>query len=242
MVSTVVYTQNGLGVGSEGDDHIIGRNADNDTIVGNGGNDLLDGGGSDDRIYGGSGNDRILGGKGNDILRGDAGSDFLDGGDGNDLMHGGDGNDQLWGGAGKDELRGGSGDDLLWGGSGSDVLVGGSGADRFLFKASDAVVTGSATVSVDKVLDLNFGENDSIQLEGFTVLDSFWASFGGHHVIQTAEQMSSLVDYLAAENKKDVVIGNGGQNNVLLKLHVGDDVQVLELHNFSHWYTGNLVA
>lgn len=66
-----------------------------------------------------------------------------------------------------------SGDDILIGGAGNDVLYGGGGADMFVFTHADG--------SVDRVMDFNLAEGDSLNitdiLEGFDPLSAVMADF-----------------------------------------------------------------
>jgi Ca2+-binding RTX toxin-like protein len=78
--------------------------------------------------------------------------------------------DQLvLGGNGNDILTGSSGSDFLSGGTGNDILSGGQGADTFTFIQGE---TGAG--NTDRIVDYNFGEGDTIDLQG--VLDANFSS------------------------------------------------------------------
>jgi len=88
---------------------------------------------------------------------GSAGNDSLSGGTGKDTLSGGAGNDILSGGAGNDILDGGAGNDTLIGGSGLDTLTGGTGSDTFQFAAADALISGTTSLTFERIIDFSIG-------------------------------------------------------------------------------------
>ncbi len=66
-------------------------------------------------------------------------------------------------------LTGGESDDTLAGGGGNDDLTGGRGDDTFVF-TNDS----SSSNDVDTIQDFDhYGNNDTIQLSGFTGIDNY---------------------------------------------------------------------
>src|SRR5690606_9740401 len=170
-------------------------------VFGEGGDDTLFGGSGDDEMAGGAGDDAMDGGDGNDLLQGDAGddtlmgqdgSDELAGGEGDDRLEGGHGDDALFGQAGMDVLLGGEGDDYLEGGAGADELAGGggfdvyywalgSGSDRIIDDGQNALAFGAGigpqTITLRLgSLALDFGNGETIHIEGFDPDDPFGTS------------------------------------------------------------------
>jgi|GEM_PF-1870820 len=125
------------GVGTAGDDVILGTRGDdtiralggNDVVCGGPGSDRIDAGVGDDLIYGGGSHDVIEGGEGSDTIYGQPGGDVLRGGAGDDVLLGGPGFDTLYGQDGNDNIQGAGGDDTLWGGPGNDKIYGKPGDD-----------------------------------------------------------------------------------------------------------------
>lgn len=136
--------------GGDGNDHIVGG-SEFDDIQGNAGNDTE---------YGGLGDDWVVGGKDQDVLYGDDGNDIVYGNMGFDTCYGGAGNDTVRGGQHNDTLSGGAGDDWMSGDKGDDTISGGAGADVF-HTFGDA--------GLDRVVDFNRAEGDSVQLDPGTV-------------------------------------------------------------------------
>ncbi|MCC1494750.1 CAP domain-containing protein [Cognatishimia sp. F0-27] len=175
---------------------VMSGGAGNDTLLGRDGYDHAMGGDGNDSLEGNFGNDTLNGGAGDDTLDGGMGSDSLDGGAGHDSLAAGNGADTLLGGTGDDTLAGNAGMDRLNGGAGNDVLFGGTGADSFVFNAGggrDTVldfqagtdrlvlnanlfegtpdlsdVQGAVRRDADGDLRLDFGNGDSITLNGIT--------------------------------------------------------------------------
>jgi Ca2+-binding RTX toxin-like protein len=120
--------QEGVMMGSSGDDRITGTN-ETDIIIGLLGADIIRGGGGDDKIQGNEDVDKLYGEAGNDLLQGGTATDQLYGGEGDDILSGGMGDNFLVGEQGDDKLYGGSEDDILQGGPGADYFDCGEGID-----------------------------------------------------------------------------------------------------------------
>ena len=103
---------NGMIIGTEEDDFIVGSFFD-DTVIAKEGDDEVQSNLGIDQLYGGDGKDSLQGGADNDQIFGQAGSDNLVGGLDDDLLAGGSGDDHLFGGFGDDQLKGGSGADYF---------------------------------------------------------------------------------------------------------------------------------
>jgi hypothetical protein len=122
-------------------------------------------------------------------IRGTAGNDVFHGRDGNDVFFGGDGSDVLIGRNGNDSLRGGTGNDSLNGGAGEDIFIfdDGDGRDRVRdFSDEDTLdlrgldldagqdLAEFASLNSAGHLTLDFGDGDSIALEGLGLDDVAW--------------------------------------------------------------------
>src|SRR5919202_4699944 len=163
--------------GGGGDDTLLSRDGD-DIVKGDDGNDSLNGGAGKDIVEGGRGNDTARGGKGEDLVSGDEGDDVAFGDQGNDVVLGSEGNDSLYGGKGNDCLRGGGEDDLIFGDKGSDnlfgdtgndCLIGGAGNDVLLAAEGGDVITGGVgndTGDGGEGDDLIFGGDGNDSLSG----------------------------------------------------------------------------
>jgi Ca2+-binding RTX toxin-like protein len=166
LVTINMNTNGANGVGTSGDDVIIGTPAA-DMIDGRGGDDVICGRAGADVILGGAGNDRLFGEDGADVIRGNEGSDMLSGGFGGDRLLGGIDADTLLGGRGDDYLGGFGGADTIDGGPGDEIIFGGFGADRIDGGSGDDTIYG--LVGNDTILggdgnDMLFGDrgNDAI--------------------------------------------------------------------------------
>lgn len=178
--------------GGRGHDTIFGGQGE-DQIYGNEGNDNIEGGDGNDEIYGGDKADTIYGGADDDLIVGNSGSDQLMGDDGNDTIKGNSGGDVLLGNAGDDVMQGHKGDDYLQGGTGNDTMSGNLGNDTFFFEAEDGAdvildfEVGADTIEfswnmelsfeslvmtdVDGGVEISWGSDDSITLEGLAAAD-----------------------------------------------------------------------
>ncbi|MGK7900120.1 MAG: calcium-binding protein, partial [Hormoscilla sp.] len=191
-------------VGPESDDRIQNLAARSDTVLedappmpmpgmGTPGNDILIGKTTDDTIAGGLGDDAILGGDGDDRLSGDPGNDLLLGGPGADSLLGGMGNDTLLGIEGNDFIDGGSGDDILSGGAGQNILLGGTGSDTFVLR------TGAATADrreADVLVEFEVGV-DAIGLTGrITFADLVLESLGTSTLIKIDDGSDRILGFV----------------------------------------------
>lgn len=123
----------------------------------------------------------------------------------------------LYGHGGDDTLMGDKGNDTLYGGAGNDILRGGSGADKFVF---EAVTLGKG--AVDKILDLNFGEGDSIVLDGFKL--------GGSGGV-TLQSWADLV-HLAESSGSIAVTGNAKTDQLTLTIKTDSGAtQQIQINN-----------
>jgi serralysin len=75
----------------------------------------------------------------NNTLTGNAGANILSGEDGND------------------NLNGGIGNDTLIGGTGIDIVTGGAGSDTFSYAAGDALISGTTSLSFERITDFTIG-------------------------------------------------------------------------------------
>lgn len=148
----------------------------------------------DDVTYGGTGNETLIAKGGNDALFGGAGNDLMHGGSGQDLLQGGEGADMLHAGSGQNLLDGGAGDDLLFGGRGSSLLVGGTGNDIIRTGWGSDVILFNRGDGSDTVYSDRAGDNT--------------LSFGGG---------ISYSDLSLARSGKDLLVGAGGDDRVVLK-------------------------
>ncbi len=114
----------------------------------------------------------MVGNDSGDILRGSGSSEILIGGHDDDTLNGQNGNDDLYGGDGCDTLLAGSGNDMLNGGADTDTLSGGEGADIFQFTSTDVIIDFSSVKEVDTITDFLSTQEDTIELEGFSLGNS----------------------------------------------------------------------
>lgn len=193
-----------------------------------------------DVIAGGGGDDSISASTGNDIVYGHAGNDLINGGNGDDDLYGGVGKDTLRGDAGADHLFGQGGDDTLAGGGGGfDLLTGGAGADTFIFRGKEADgpvegVEGFNVVQHARVTDLDFAEGDRLQL-------SYFVNSSGVNLLKAAglgvnidslSQLTTLVDYLKADEPNHVIVDHD-TDMLTLVLKDGDGgLHALELLHY----------
>lgn len=165
-------------------------------------------------------------------------------GDSNDTLAGNAGaianlNQLLLAGAGDDVLRGGKGDDRLVGGEGNDIMSGGKGADQFYFKAGDVKVGATDT---DRIVDLNFGEGDTLLLDDFgfgtlTKTDGLNAINGGDDAI-----VSSFVGIKALVDQGVATVEGGFGDVLILSFDLGGDTtQVIRLSNSFAAYEAAIV-
>ena len=88
----------------------------------------------------------------NNSITGNAGANILDGGDGNDT------------------ISGGAGADTLIGGIGRDTITGGADNDVFRFAAGDALISGTTSLSFDRITDFAIGIDS---LDGVNAVSAF---------------------------------------------------------------------
>jgi len=177
--------------GSNFNDFLDG-DVNNNNIQGLSGDDFIDGLAGNDTLDGGAGNDTVLGEDGNDYITGGAGNDSLGGEDGYDIVAYNFGTNttavtftstlgtglqddllggmdtlagfeelQIFGGSANDSLTGGAERNWIMGNGGNDTLTGGGGADSFAYNIA-------AASGVDRITDLQSGENLAFQNQGGT--------------------------------------------------------------------------
>ena len=198
-------------VGPELDEGIQNLAARSDTVLeetpmpmlgmGTPGNDILIGKTTDDTISGGAGDDAILGQEGDDRLLGDGGNDLLWGGPGAEDLLGGMGNDSIYGGSANDFIDGGSGDDTLSGGAGQNILLGGPGSDTFVLR------TGKATADhrdADVLVEFEVGV-DAIGLTGGLTFANLALEFLGTSTLIKIDP--SLPSDRPADGPKNRILG-----------------------------------
>lgn len=157
----VLDPRDGVIVGTESNNSLIGNDLYNDEISGLGGADSINGLAGDDRLIGGDGTDTLNGGSGNDFLDGGTGADILNGEDGNNLLVGGGGADQLIGGAGRDT---------------ASYITAASGT--LINLNNVALNTGDAAGDTYSGIDVFVGSNLADEFIGSNVSDEFWGSYG----------------------------------------------------------------
>jgi Ca2+-binding RTX toxin-like protein len=88
----------------------------------------------------------------------------------NNSITGNAGANILNGGAGNDTISGGAGADTLIGGIGRDIITGGAGNDVFRFAAGDALISGTTSLSFDRITDFAIGIDS---LDGVNAVSAF---------------------------------------------------------------------
>ncbi len=157
-------------------------------------------------LYGGTGDETIEAKGANDVVFAGAGNDTLKGGSGNDLLQGGEGKDVLRGGDGRDLLDGGTGGDEIVAGKGSDVIAGGQG--------NDTVRTGSGA----DIILFNRGDGS----------DTLIADRAGDNTLSLGGGIR-YADLSLAKSGKDLVVGTGGDDRMVLKDWYGGKRSILNL-------------
>lgn len=204
------------GVGTDGDDVIIGTSS-SDVIVAGPGNDIIYGRNGKDVICGGPGNDNLVGGRNpwdwsqarhGDRLAGGAGDDrLIDSWGFRDKLAGGFGNDRLVSRNGTEhELVGGPGadqlisrdvtDNIMLGGPGPDVLTALSGAGYSRYHSGgpgrdiiDVGPTGDILVGLT-------GDGDQLTVHGDAyVIPNYWDSPAGVEV----DMAAGIVRHIGAD-------------------------------------------
>lgn len=236
--ATINMNTGAMGIGTPGDDVILGTNGPdlitggggNDIICGLRGNDTIRGGFGDDTIFGDDGNDTIFsgqgvneahGGDGDDVIQGGAaidrleggfGDDTLRGGGGNDVLVGDFGNDVLHGNSGDDELRGGPGDDRAFGYAGDDIISGGEGMDRLHGNFGADSIDGGA--DDDRI----WGYGDDDRLRGGIGNDLISGNFGDDLIEGNGgdDELwgSDGADRLRGNAGFDLLYGNSGEDDL----------------------------
>ena len=98
----------------------------------------------------------------------------------------------LMGGDGNDWLDGGSGNDTLIGGTGLDVVTGGAGSDTFSYAAGDALMSGTTSLTFDRIRDFTIG-TDSLDGPN-VVLASNLRKLGSVGTSLTSSTIGSLLN------------------------------------------------
>lgn len=184
--------------GGGGNDQLFGQSG-YDTIYGDAGEDKITGGTEDDRIFGGDSNDNLTGNEGNDELNGEQGNDQLIGLDGSDVLNGNDGDDNLQGGNGNDDLYGGQGNDTLTGLDGDDHLYGQDGIDSLTGNVGNDLLSGGLG---DDLLTGNEGDDELYGDEGE---DRLLGLSGNDYLFGGADD-----DYLSGSTENDQLYGGNG--------------------------------
>ncbi len=124
-------------------------------------------------------------------------------------------------GAGNDVLRGGRYDDILSGGAGDDSYYGGAGADQFRFFGNQI----EGTSDLDKVLDLNFGQGDSLVFGNYgagTFADA--AGINAYGAGNSAAQITSwegLANFIKSSSAVVGVTEKGNTDVLILSIDNG---------------------
>lgn len=195
--------------GGDGTDRIKGDGGD-DRIFGESGIDVLEGGDGNDEIYGGLGNDLIIGDNATiDIITNDNGVGFyrlnpnINSGNGNDRLYGGDGDDTLYGNGGNDTISGETGNDHLYGNDGDDQLIGNGGADILIGgNNNDSLIGGDNNTEDDRVVDLLFGDNATIEQNGTSLAA----------IVTSIDPTQGGQDFIMAQGDDQIIGGSGGSD------------------------------
>jgi len=240
--------------------NVLTGNTGNNSLVGGAGNDTLNGGGGVDTLIGGSGDDTYvissnadiiieLSGEGADLIRSSVTCTMQDNienltligtaavnGTGNSLSN------VLTGNIANNSLDGGLGDDTLVGGIGRDTITGGSGKDLFSFAAGDALISGTTSLSFDRITDFAIGVD---RLNGVTPVSSINLNkLGTVGASLTSTTIASLLTTTAftANGAAAFTFGSGaglrtfiGLNDAVAGFQASTD-NIIEITN----YTGNL--
>jgi Ca2+-binding RTX toxin-like protein len=94
-------------------------------------------------------------------------------------------------GAGNDTISGGAGADALIGGAGRDTITGGADNDVFSFAAGDALISGTTSLSFDRITDFAIGIDS---LDGVNAVSAFnLTKLGSVGTSLTSTKIASLL-------------------------------------------------
>ena len=190
-------------------------------IIGSLGDDVIVGSDGPDRVKGGAGDDVICTLDGSDHVHGEQGNDTIYGGPGDDVIKGGSGDDRLHGQKGADSLFGQGGKDVLVAHAGAETLDGGSGRDTANFARAKRglkidLVAGKARfdrlIDIEDVLgsrydDTIIGDNDRNVLRGFYGSDTLVGNGGN--------------DGLLGQDGEDTAKGGDGSDRCVAEVLLG---------------------
>jgi len=150
-------------------------NSLNNSLIGNTADNILTGGDGNDYLDGGSGNDTLIGGTGNDTYVLDNLADVI-------IENPSEGTDSVrvafnytlaadlenltltgttaingTGNSLNNSLIGNTADNTLTGGTGLDIVTGGAGSDTFSYAAGDALISGTTSLSFERITDFTIG-------------------------------------------------------------------------------------
>jgi Ca2+-binding RTX toxin-like protein len=116
----------------------------------------------------------------------------------NNSITGNAGANILNGGAGNDTISGGAGADTLIGGIGRDIITGGADNDVFRFAADDALISGTTSLSFDRITDFAIGIDsldgvNAVSAFNLTKLGSVGTSFGSGAGLRTFVALNDAV-------------------------------------------------
>lgn len=212
LTVTIDMNLGASGIGSAGNDVILGTPG-NDVIRGGGGNDVVCAGAGNDYISMGNGNDVVFGGEGIDRIIGRGGRDTLDGGPDRDIIAGGDGPDYIWGQSGRDSLFGGDGNDEINGGPDTDLIRGDGGNDK-LFSGptgNDRLVGGAGNDVLDATSTSGstrqIGDAGHDTMYGSKQVDRFWGG-DGNDTIRAGDR----IDFIRGGPGNDKMYGGDGND------------------------------
>ena len=160
----------------------------------------------------------------------------------NNSITGNAGTNILNGGAGNDTISGGAGNDTLIGGIGRDIITGGADNDVFRFAAGDALISGTTSLSFDRITDFAIGIDS---LDGVNAVSAFnLTKLGSVGTSLTSTKIASLLTTTAftANGAAAFSFGSGAGlrtfvalNDAVAGYQAGTD-NIIEIT----YYTGNL--
>ena len=193
------------------------------------------------------------------IITGTNNAETITGTDGADFIHAKAGNDVVSAGAGNDTIYGGTGNDTLDGGTGNDTFVfnAGDGHDfivnnyNYIYDSNTIEINGTSDIRFARNMNnndlvINYGNNDSIQVQDFYSTALVYSQFLGYYdetyrdglkTIQSegvtrtiGGAMSQYGVDITGTDADDMIIGHdgndtiiGGAGNDTIFAHAGND-------------------
>lgn len=203
VIQELIPNKEGVYIGTDEDETIVGDSAYNDIIYAGGGNDTILGSDNNDLIYGEVGNDTIDAKTGNDVLYGGEGNDTY-------IYNHGDGRDTITDSAGIDTLKLGEGIDV------STMTILREGNDITVdFGLGDVIVMKNWYLSQNRIETFVFNDGTTLNYDSLT-------AFMGDANDNTIEGFEGDNTF-SGNAGNDTLIGKAGNDAYVYKIGDGAD-------------------